>query len=306
MKLALTEKQYNHLLTVISEIEMTEQSEPPPSTPEAGTSDKQAGGQGYPQVGKWESGVTRGPGNQVGVTKWADVVGAKLSRGKGNQLKEQSSYEKGIWDRSTKQLDKMDKNLTPIVDFYKQYNHEVNLVLALGLGIFGGPVGMGIASGLGFLDAKQYFDEGDDKTGGMVLMFSLIPIAGPAISKLVPGAAKLGSKGMALLAKKISQRIKITNPVEIEVISNIAKYRPFIEQEMKKIGKELSIKAATQTIRKNIKNQIVKKKAGSAAKSIAGYGAAGVGYSKGYDYLERKKEEKNEKILQAKLDSLEN
>lgn len=68
---------------------MMEQGEPPAAEPEKGTSDKQAGGQGYPEVGKWESGVTRGPGNQVGVTKWADVVGSKLTRGKGNPLKEQ-------------------------------------------------------------------------------------------------------------------------------------------------------------------------------------------------------------------------
>lgn len=86
MKLGLTENQYKNLLNSLQE-----QAEPPASEPEAGTSSKQAGGQGYPQVGKWESGVTRGPGNQVGVTKWADVVGAKLNRGKANQLKEQTS-----------------------------------------------------------------------------------------------------------------------------------------------------------------------------------------------------------------------
>jgi hypothetical protein len=92
MKLGLTDKQYNLLLTALQE-----QAEPPASEPEKGTSDKQAGGQGYPQVGKWESGVTRGPGNQVGVTKWADVVGAKLTRGKANQLKEQE--ETLLWDK---------------------------------------------------------------------------------------------------------------------------------------------------------------------------------------------------------------
>jgi hypothetical protein len=91
MKLGLTEKQYNNLLTLISETELKEQAEPPPSTPESGTSSKQAGGQGYPEVGKWESGITRGPANQVGVTKWADVVGTKLTRSKANQLKEQKT-----------------------------------------------------------------------------------------------------------------------------------------------------------------------------------------------------------------------
>ena len=84
MKLGLTEKQYKDLLTLVAE-----QADAPAAEPEAGTSDKQAGGQGYPEVGKWESGVTRGPANQIGVTKWADVVGAKLTRGKANMLKEQ-------------------------------------------------------------------------------------------------------------------------------------------------------------------------------------------------------------------------
>jgi hypothetical protein len=41
----------------------------------------------YPETGKWESGVTRGPGNQIGVTKWEDVVGSTLTRGKANPLK---------------------------------------------------------------------------------------------------------------------------------------------------------------------------------------------------------------------------
>ena len=62
-------------------------SSPSDSQPSAGTSDTQSGGQGYPQVGKWESGVQRGPGNQIGITKWSDVVGSKLTRGKANPLK---------------------------------------------------------------------------------------------------------------------------------------------------------------------------------------------------------------------------
>lgn len=38
----------------------------------------------YPTVTKWESGVTRGPANQIGLTKWRDIV--KITRGKGNTL----------------------------------------------------------------------------------------------------------------------------------------------------------------------------------------------------------------------------
>jgi hypothetical protein len=47
-----------------------------------------AGGGGskptYPTVTKWESGVTRGPANQIGLTKWRDTV--KITRGKANTL----------------------------------------------------------------------------------------------------------------------------------------------------------------------------------------------------------------------------
>ena len=39
----------------------------------------------YPTVTKWESGVARtGPANQIGLTKWSDIV--KLTRGKANTL----------------------------------------------------------------------------------------------------------------------------------------------------------------------------------------------------------------------------
>jgi hypothetical protein len=42
------------------------------------------GGTTYPTVTKWESGVTRGPANQIGLTKWRDIT--KITRGKANTL----------------------------------------------------------------------------------------------------------------------------------------------------------------------------------------------------------------------------
>lgn len=102
MKLGLTEIQYKNLLTLLQE-----QAEPPATEPEKGTSDKQAGGQGYPQVGKWESGVTRGPSNQIGITKWSEVVGAKLNRGKANPLKEQEAIGRGSWGVKPKELNSL-------------------------------------------------------------------------------------------------------------------------------------------------------------------------------------------------------
>lgn len=89
MKIEVSEKQFDKILKNITETqEVSEQDSGAPSPePTAGTSSTQSGGQGYPSVGKWESGVTRGPANQIGVTKWADIVGANLKRGKANPLK---------------------------------------------------------------------------------------------------------------------------------------------------------------------------------------------------------------------------
>ncbi len=110
MELCLTETQLRNLIkNTLKTKELGEQETPVNPEPKSGTSDKQTGGSGYPEVGKWESGVTRGPANQVGVTKWSDVVGVNLKRSKANQLKEQSSYERAIWDKSTQTLNKMSK-----------------------------------------------------------------------------------------------------------------------------------------------------------------------------------------------------
>jgi hypothetical protein len=131
MKLGLTEKQYISLLSLVVETELSEQPEPPPSEPEAGTSDQQGGGQGYPNVTKWESGVERGPANQIGVTKWSDVVGSKLQRGKANPLTEQVTSDDVMKGRfginpkantkliNSKYTDNFEKFVSPVSDnFY--------------------------------------------------------------------------------------------------------------------------------------------------------------------------------------------
>lgn len=85
----ISEKQLKHIVSKkVENQEIDEQdSNPADAQPTAGTSSTQSGGQGYPEVGKWESGVKRGSANQIGVTKWSDIVGSTLVRGKSNPLK---------------------------------------------------------------------------------------------------------------------------------------------------------------------------------------------------------------------------
>jgi hypothetical protein len=87
MKLQVSENQLKRILSELNKTEVTEQDSPVSAEPSAGTSSTQSGGAGYPEVGKWETGITRGPANQTGVTKWSEIVGANLKRGKANQLK---------------------------------------------------------------------------------------------------------------------------------------------------------------------------------------------------------------------------
>ena len=80
--------------------EVDEQNtEPSISTAGSSTTDTSGGGEygdspsaedypPYPETGKWQSGIERGPANQVAMnSKWSDVVGSKLSRGHANPLK---------------------------------------------------------------------------------------------------------------------------------------------------------------------------------------------------------------------------
>ena len=263
MDLCFTKKQ------ILSLSEQDATADPAAQAPTAGTSDKQAGGQGYPEVGKWESGIERGPANQVGVTKWADVVGSKLKRGKANQLKEQSSYEKGIWDRSTKMINKMS---TP------EYRHDINMILGVAA-LFTGPwLGPVLSAGIGGIDAKQYYDEGNTKTAVMIAMFALLPGISK-IGSLIPGVKTLGPKLMAELGKKLSLGSKSISPAEIEVVSKISKYKELITAEVKKVGEA----AAKKNVKKQLVIQAEKQKAYSVGKTAAGVTAATFAYDKGYD-----------------------
>jgi hypothetical protein len=82
MKLIITEKQFKNIISNHTELDEEDANTVNPE-PTAGTSTTQSGGTGYPEVGKWESGVTRGKANPIGNTKWESGI----TRGKANPLK---------------------------------------------------------------------------------------------------------------------------------------------------------------------------------------------------------------------------
>jgi len=278
MELRISENQLKSLIKqTLKSKELGEQEEPVNPEPEAGTSDKQTGGSGYPAVGKWESGITRGPANQIGVTKWSDVVGSNLKRGKANQLKEQSSYERAIWNKSTQTLNKISK-----VDA-----HDVLGVLELGT-LFIPVVGPFISAGFGLGNAALYYKEGDTKSAGLFALFSVLPFVGD-----IPVVKQLGKKGMDLLGQKlIKQGTKSTlTPLETNVLKELNKNKSLIKSEVDKKVKQMANNSLQKTkglsvnTKKNL-NTIAKFGLQSAA-----YLGTGVVYNKTYDYFDKKNQE---------------
>ena len=145
-------------------------------------------------------------------------------------------------------------------------------------------VGPFISAGIGLYDAKTYYDEGDKKTAGLVGLFSIIPGIGGLASKM--GLAKWSAKALSEIAKKISLGKKLL-PVEIQVANKIVQYRNLITAEMKKIGETATTKMGTKVVRNKLKKQAITNNLKNTGKTITGYGAAGVGYSKGYDYVQK-------------------
>jgi hypothetical protein len=87
MRLVITEKQLRDIVRRrFPNQEIGEEEDVAAAAPEAGTS---SDGDTKTGMSKWESGVTRGPANQIAVTRWKDIAGVTPARGKANPLWEQ-------------------------------------------------------------------------------------------------------------------------------------------------------------------------------------------------------------------------
>ena len=76
-------KKYSETTTSISE----QEGEAPAAAPAGDTGGGSTGGSKYPTV-------TKGPANQIGNTKWSDIV--KLTRGKANPIDTKSKWDSGV------------------------------------------------------------------------------------------------------------------------------------------------------------------------------------------------------------------
>jgi hypothetical protein len=252
MKLGLSERQYKLVISeVVKSQEIEEQGEPVNPEPEAGTSSQQSGGKGYPAVGKWESGVTRGPANQIGVTKWSDVVGASLKRGKANQLKEQSDYlmdkrgnalANAVGVRSDKDYNQVNK----IIDDAQKSNGELVRWIAketnwdawgqwalmggsiLAACFIPGAQGLWISIGLDVIAAADlYFNKKDNFGAGIAGILAFVPIIGKSL--------KIGTVSVEM-AEKLAKYLAPLKTEEqvLSAISKLSKQEQYIVQQVLK------------------------------------------------------------------------
>ena len=249
MKLVLTEKQYEDIISKILE---QSEAEPVSSEPEAGTSTAQTGGKGYPEVGKWESGVTRGPGNQIGVTKWSDVVGSKLTRSKGNQLKEQNDL---AFDRrygSAEAAEKSNKENRELVSWIaKETNWDAWGQWALMGGsilaatFIPGAQGLWISIGLDVLAAADlYINKKDNFGAGIAGILAFIPLIGNSLK-----IGKVSFEMVENLAKTLAP-LKTEEQV-LSAISKLSKQEQYIVQQV--------LKQDPNTLNKLIKELVMSK-----------------------------------------------
>lgn len=125
----------------------------------------------------------------------------------------------------------------------QQYFKEMNthtMLTALGIGSSFIPlVGPLISAGIGLGDAAIYYKEGDKNSALIVGVLSFVPFIGK-----IPGVKEFGVKGMASIAKKISEGGKTLTAVERKVIQTIQQNASKIKSELSEFAPKLKLVSA--------------------------------------------------------------
>jgi hypothetical protein len=135
-----------------------------------------------------------------------------------------TDYEK----RELKKAETVLNNLDP---------HTIATILQIGTA-FIPVVGPFISAGIGLADAGLYYKEGDKNAAGLTAALSMLPFAGKVVSK-IPGVAKLGNKGMALLASKLSKGVQLVQE-ELIISEKLAKNATLIQEELNAFAQKLT------------------------------------------------------------------
>lgn len=183
--------------------------------------------------------------------------------------------------------------------------HIRNMILGFGLA-FVPIVGPLLAAGVGLIDAKKYYDEGDKYTAGLTGMFSLIPGAG-LLTKLGL-SSKWTAKNLVPIARKIKLGQKLF-PEEVEVVNKITKNRQLIQNELKKYA-DITLQQAKQKARQTVTKQTIKKTPGRVGAFVGkNIVAPSVAYDVTYNKLNPEKPmrlDMNAQVTDAEKEAVKN
>jgi hypothetical protein len=161
-------------------------------------------------------------------------------------------------------------------------NHTFLSILQIGTA-FIPLIGTFLSAGIGLADAAKYLEEGDEKTAGLIALFSIIPGIGGLAAKL--GLGPVSVKLMSSIAKKISSGTKLTAG-ELQIANNVTKNGKLIQSEVQKFAKNIGVK---QTAGKQVLKKGLTKVGKFLGKQVAPYVATGYVYDKVYDATSGKK-----------------
>jgi hypothetical protein len=234
MRLVITEKQLKELIRLTSNNQELKEQGAGEGAPEAGTS---SDGETKTGASKWESGATRGPANQIGVTTWSEIVGSKISRGKANPLSEQGSFDiafnrrYGTYDAAVKSAAE-DRELVRWIaketnwDAWGQWALMGGSILAATF--IPGAQGLWIAIGLDVIAAADlYFNKKDNYGAGIAGILAFVPLIGNSL-KIGKVSVEVAKKLATILAPlKTEQQV-------LAAISKLSKQEQYIVQQVLK------------------------------------------------------------------------
>lgn len=98
--------------------------------------------------------------------------------------------------------------------------HTVNTIASI-VSLVAGPIGLALSTAFSLIDAKQYYDEGNDFEGGLCLVLAL-----------VPGVGKLSKPFIKNLAGKLASKSGVLTKAEQFVINSAAKNKAAIKNKI--------------------------------------------------------------------------
>ena len=115
-------------------------------------------------------------------------------------------------------------------------------------------VGPFIAAGIGMMDAGMYMKEGKKKEAAIVGLFSLLPGI-LKVTKMIPGVAQLGAKGMAALGSKVASGAALTTS-EAAIVDTIAANQAVISSEAQEVAKNMAREGANKVANQATKDTL--------------------------------------------------